>query len=170
MSWRRSWCFSGRIPMYFWPRLWIWASMLCVFYWDVSFLFPLFPISDPHQLLRKRDLVELQLVHFGSSTAQQRRGCQESERPHGSGFQIIDVIKRVTWEDERGEREIREMGEKWRLETMTEAGGSHLTPLGHGLMTFGSLFTTFCLSSLSGTFFNNSMLARITYVYCLCFN
>lgn len=49
--------------------------MLCVFYWDVSFLFPPYPISDPHQLLRKRDLVELKLMHFGSSTAQQRGGC-----------------------------------------------------------------------------------------------
>lgn len=37
------------------------------------------------------------------------------------------------------------MGKKWRLETMTEPGASHLAYLGHGLMTLTevhSLFTS----------------------------
>lgn len=63
----------------------------------------------------------------------------------------------MTWEDERGEREIREMGEKWRLETMTEAGGSHLTPLGDGLMTSSSLLVPCLLLSY----------AYLLYLLCL---
>lgn len=43
------------------------------------------PVSVPggsYELLGQRDLVELELVHLSGSTAQQRGGCQESERLH----------------------------------------------------------------------------------------
>lgn len=70
--------------MYFWPRAWSWVGKLAVSCDGTAVSLGTRSGAErgAYELLVQRDLVELELVNLRRGTAQQRGGCQQSERLH----------------------------------------------------------------------------------------